>query len=100
MNSSLLILVFTLTQVFGTDLQTIFCRIARNAGGAIAGLCAVRAPFWSPNGGDFTQSHEQQSAYTSVYPYIGVWRQIAVDLRAIFRKTGGKCIAYSTDPPP
>ena len=30
----------------------------------------------------------------------GVWRQIVVDLRAIFRKTGGKCIPYSTDPPP
>ena len=29
-----------------------------------------------------------------------VRRQIAVDLRAILRKTGGKCIPYSTDPPP
>ena len=39
--------------VYSADLQTIFCRIARNAGGAIAGLCAVRAPFWSPKRGDF-----------------------------------------------
>ena len=47
----------------------------------------------------FAQSHEQQYASTSVFPYTGVWRQIAVDLRAILRETGGKCIPYSTDPP-
>ena len=45
MNSSSTVLVFSLTRVFGADLQTIFCRIARNAGGAIAGLCAACAPF-------------------------------------------------------
>ena len=57
-NSSLLIQMFSpsrriqptmyfvaLESILGADLQTIFCRIARNAGGAIAGLCAVRAPF-------------------------------------------------------
>ena len=38
--------------VFSADLQTILRCIARNAGGAIAGLCAVRAPFWSPKRGD------------------------------------------------
>ena len=36
--------------VYSADLQTIFCCIARNAGGAIAGLCAVRAPFGLQNG--------------------------------------------------
>ena len=56
-NSSLLIQMFSpsrriqptmyfvaLESILGADLQTIFCRIARNADGAIAGLCAVRAP--------------------------------------------------------
>ena len=38
--------------ILGADLQTILRCIARNAGGAIAGLCAVRAPFWSPKRGD------------------------------------------------
>ena len=41
-----------LKSILGADLQTILRRIARNAGGAIAGLCAVRAPFWSPKRGD------------------------------------------------
>ena len=40
-----------LESILGADLQTILRCIARNAGGAIAGLCAVRAPVWSPNRG-------------------------------------------------
>ena len=50
MNSSLLIQVFSLTQVFGTDLQTIFRRIARNAGGAIVDYAPFAPRFGLQNG--------------------------------------------------
>ena len=50
---------------------------------------ADAAPVWSPKRGvaDFIQSHKDYLACISVFPYTGVWRQIAVDLRAILRET-------------
>ena len=32
-------------------------------------------------------SYEQQYAYTSVFPYTGVWHRFAVDFEAILRET-------------
>ena len=50
MNSSLLILVFSLKGMFGADLQTILRRIARNADGAIVDYAPFAPRFGLQNG--------------------------------------------------